>query len=47
MSAYEDDAGKLCEHIPEECDDPFCQICIEAEREEAASGFDPKDDYRK
>ena len=29
MSAYDDDADRLAEHVTEECDDPFCQICWE------------------
>ena len=28
MTAYDDDADRLAEHVPEECDDPFCQICM-------------------
>ena len=36
MSQYEDDANKLAEHIPEECDDPYCQICLEEDEEENA-----------
>ncbi len=31
MSAYDDDADRLAEHIAEVCDDPFCQICMEDE----------------
>lgn len=31
MSAYEEDADRLAEHVADECDDQFCQICIEEE----------------
>lgn len=34
MSAYEEHADRLAEHVPEECDDPFCQICDEMEEAE-------------
>ena len=35
MSAYEEDADRLAEHVADECDDQFCQICIEEEADEA------------
>jgi hypothetical protein len=31
MSAYEDDADRFAAHVASECDDPFCQVCIEKE----------------
>jgi hypothetical protein len=30
MSAYEDDADRMAEHIYP-CDDPYCQICHDEE----------------
>jgi hypothetical protein len=34
MLAYEDDAEKLADHIPSECDDSYCQLCIDLEESE-------------
>ena len=42
MSAYEDDADKLADHITEECDDPYCHICMEEEEEEEGEEDDPR-----
>ena len=32
MSAYEEDSERLAEHNPETCDEPYCQICWDAEQ---------------